>query len=286
MGADTQTVLQEAEKFSPTALIHLYVIDASNIGGGIFRFSNDCLPDGTDIVWQGNTYARYPVKADGFEFSAKGQLPRPRLVFSNLFGTFTALNRGFNDLSRAKFIRKRCYFKNLPGQPQANSNAAYPDDVYSFFRKVSQNKQQVEYELASAMEIDGPYLPARQVYANLCVWKYRSAECGYADLPVADRNGTPPPVAPTTGRGTWIASASYVAGDFVTKILDPVTLRPRYYICITPCTGSLTEPPNSAYWFEDECSKRVRDGCKLRFGATATLPFGGFPGSALLSQGA
>lgn len=33
----------------------------------------------------------------------------------------------------------------------------------------------------------------------------------------------------------------------------------------------------------DRCSKRLSDGCKLRFGSTAVLPFRGFPGLARVS---
>jgi lambda family phage minor tail protein L len=290
MSADTLIPLQEAEKLSPNAIISMFVLDATGIGGGIFRFSPLSRADGSDIVWQGDTYTRFPLKAEGYEFSTKGELPRPRVTFSNLFGVFTALNLGYQDLTRARFTRKRCYKKNLDGEAQANPNASYPDDVFFIGRKIIQNKQLVQYELVSSLEIDGPQIPARQVFSNRCAWKYRSAECSYTDIPVADRNGNPCPVALTSGRGTWSAANSYTPGEFVTRILDPITLRPRYFVNIVACAGILTEPPNETYWFEDECSKRIEDGCKPRFGPAApiphdSLPFGGFPGSRLLDTG-
>ena len=78
----------------------------------LFHAGNN-MKDSGDIVWQSNTYARMPCRADGFKYSGKGLLPRPTLVFSNLLGTITTIilrvnkTTAFIDLQRAKVTRRR-----------------------------------------------------------------------------------------------------------------------------------------------------------------------------------
>ena len=65
------------------------------------------------IIWQGNTYDKFPIAAEGFEYSGRGTLPRPTITVSNVLGTITALmstvnaTTPFNDLQGAKFVRIR-----------------------------------------------------------------------------------------------------------------------------------------------------------------------------------
>ena len=48
-----------------------------------------------NIVWAGNSYTRFPIVAEGFAFQ-RGQLPRPKLVVSNAFGTISAILQSVN----------------------------------------------------------------------------------------------------------------------------------------------------------------------------------------------
>ena len=70
--------------------------------------------DNTDIIWQGNTYQKFPCQAEGFEFDgASKSIPRPTFTISNILGTITALFATVNavtannDLNGAKFTRIR-----------------------------------------------------------------------------------------------------------------------------------------------------------------------------------
>ncbi len=159
MSTNTLPQVTESEKLSPNTIIPLYVIDATNFGAGILRFCNDSMPDGTDVAWNGDAYARFPIQVTGFDYSSRGQLPRPKISVSNVYGTFTALNKAYQDLTRARFIRRRVFFRNLDGQPGADPNAHYPEDIFFFLRKIQQTKNSVQYELASALEIDGLAIP-------------------------------------------------------------------------------------------------------------------------------
>jgi hypothetical protein len=44
-----------------------------------------------DIVFDGDTYVRLPIQAEGFEYSNTGTLPRPTLTVANLGGEISAL---------------------------------------------------------------------------------------------------------------------------------------------------------------------------------------------------
>ena len=55
------------------------------------------LKDNGEIVWAGNSYQRFPIKAEGFAISVQGQLPRPTLTVSNALGTITAILLSVNE---------------------------------------------------------------------------------------------------------------------------------------------------------------------------------------------
>mgnify|MGYP003109353024 FL=1 len=138
-----------------------------------------------NITWNGNAYTRIPVKADGFEYTNAGSLPRPTLTVANLDGTITALLLGVNDvtagndLTGAKVKRIRTLKKFLDGESAADPYATFPVEEWYIDRKATESRDFVTFELASKLDLQGKELPNRQVVANICQWKYRNPECGY-----------------------------------------------------------------------------------------------------------
>ena len=63
-----------------------------------------------------------------------------------------------------------------------------PDEIWFVDRKASENRDVVSFELASKFDLPGVMLPKRQIIANLCQWKYRSAECSYTGTDYFDIN--------------------------------------------------------------------------------------------------
>lgn len=229
------TIASDIQKPIPGQLIEMFELDATLIGGSVLRWHAGVNGLGNDMVWQGNTYSRFPVEASGFATSTKGAQARPTLRAANVSGLVGALSRSLNDLSHAKVTRRRTFAKyldavNFPGgvNPSADPNVGFPDEVWFVDRKSSENGVFIEFELSSAFDVAGVMLPRRQFIQNVCTWQYRSAECGFSGGAVADKN-------------------------------DTVTLD----IAL------------------DACGKRLAS-CKLRFGAYAELPFGGFPGCGMV----
>lgn len=193
-----EAISSEIQKLAPSAVVELFELDSTSIGGEIIRFHAGTNELRQNVIWQGNTYLRYPVQADGFEVNANGQLPRPKLTVSNVLGTVTALILAYQDLLGCKVTRKRTLAKYLDAanfeggvNPTEDDTAAFPDDVYYIDRKASETKDYVSFELASVLDLAGVKLPRRQIIQNLCVWQYRGAECGYSGPPTFDTTDQP-----------------------------------------------------------------------------------------------
>ena len=118
----SSSVISDLQKINPSSIIELFTLQLSNSLHGattIYRFhAGSSLKENGEIVWAGNTYQRFPIKAEGFAFQ-KGQLPRPTLTVSNALGTITAILLSVNetttgnDLTGATVTRIRTLAKFL-----------------------------------------------------------------------------------------------------------------------------------------------------------------------------
>jgi lambda family phage minor tail protein L len=186
-----------AQELSPGAVIELYVLDLSRFAAQVIYFHAGTNKLDSDVIWQGITYQRYPVQATGFEWKGQGTLPRPRFAVSNVTGVISALCRLYGDIVGAKVIRRRTLARyldaaNFPeGNPTADPNEYFADDVFFVNQKANENPQVVEFELAVAFDVEGVQLPRRQIIRNSCPWRYRGDGCGYAGPPVADASDNP-----------------------------------------------------------------------------------------------
>ena len=233
------SVYAELATLAPNAIIELFQLElvaAIHGTSDIYYFHAGVNANVTgNIVWNGNSYVRLPIQAEGFDYSTGGTLPRPTLSVANLGGEISALLLQANaitpgnDLGGAKVTRIRTLKKFLDGEANADPHAKFPDEIWYVDRKSAESREVVQWELASKFDMAGMMMPKRQIIANICQWEYRSAECGYT--------------------GT---------NYFNERDQSVVTLA------------------------QDRCGKRL-GSCKLRFGATAELPFGSYPGAGLVN---
>lgn len=192
-------VAPDLSDLSPTAIIDLYELEtfaALHGADATYRFHAGLTlkTPNTGVTWNGNQYTRYPIEIDGFEYLGNGQLPRPKVRVSNLFSLLSlimieinATNPG-NDLCGAKLTRIRTMARyldavNFPGNTNPygtpDPTAEAPREIFYVDRKVTENRDVVEFELVSAFDLAGVRAPKRQCIANICQWKYRGTECGY-----------------------------------------------------------------------------------------------------------
>ena len=188
----------DVQKLNPGAMVDLFELDTTELGGDILRWHNGVNQLGNDVIWNGEIYARFPIEATGFEKSSKGALPKPKVKVANVSGLIGALAKSMDDLLGSKMTRKRTMVKyldavNFPGgvNPEADPNCAFADEVWFVDRKANENGIFIEFELSAAFDVRGKKLPGRQCIQNVCLWKYRGAECGFVGGAVADKNDVP-----------------------------------------------------------------------------------------------
>ena len=143
----------------------------------IYRFHSGAnLNANGEMVWDGNSYLRFPIECTGFEFGSTGTLPRPKISISNIFGTITAIMQDVNeatvgnDLNGAKFTRIRTLARYLDaanftggtnpfGTP--DPTAEFPQEIYFLDRKVTETRDIVTWEAQSALDLVNVKLPQR-----------------------------------------------------------------------------------------------------------------------------
>ncbi len=177
------------------------------------RFHNNIKVFNSTIIWQGNTYIPAPIQATGFENSSRGTLPTPILSISSQSETGTdqlALLRyeilKLGDIIGAKVTRRRTFAKyldwdnfqvataesrlaELPDGYEPDPNAELPRDIYFIERKTTENKNTIQYQLSSILDLEGIKIPRRTIISDKCNWHYRGPGCWYQH-----REGTEDPI--------------------------------------------------------------------------------------------
>ena len=176
----SSAIVSNLQNINPSAIIELFTLALDNSLHGattVYRFhAGSSLKDNGEIVWAGNSYQRFPVKAEGFAFQ-KGMLPRPTLTVSNALNTITAIllnvnaTTAGNDLTGATVTRIRTLARyldsvNFPGNTNPlgtpDPTAEFPQEIYKIDRKSSENRETVTFELAAVFDLAGVRAPKRQ----------------------------------------------------------------------------------------------------------------------------
>jgi lambda family phage minor tail protein L len=213
--SDPLKITREVQKLEPDALIALWILDLSGLGGSTYYFHGERSTGGANLTFNGQAFVAIPITAEGFAFNGTEQNPTPTLILSNVGTIVPALIRDYEDLVGAKVTRIRTFRKHLADGSDPDGAAQFSADVFFVNRRTSDNKIAVQFELGASTDVEGITLPLRRAVANLCPWVFKGTECGYS------------------GAGTT-------------------------------------------------CAKTLA-ACKTYHGATAALPFGGFPGLSRVS---
>jgi lambda family phage minor tail protein L len=187
-------ITADVQQLEPGALIELFDVDCTAIGGDMLRFHGHL--QSTSIFWQGNEYKPWSIQAAGFEHTSDAQQPSPTLTVANLGGTISALCVFLDDMVGAKVTRRRTFAKYLDavnflaGNPTADPNEQMASELWYIEQKTGETNVQVEFTLSSALDFGGQQLPARQV-VGICQWQYRDANCGYTGTAYFDKSDNP-----------------------------------------------------------------------------------------------
>ena len=191
----TELITADVQTLEPGPKLEFWTLDASDIGGGIARFQGH---SGTNVVWQGNEFAPWPLQGEGFARTSDQQ-PTPKFTVGNVDGSISLLCMMYEDLIGATITRQTTFAKYLDainfddGNPTADPTQEFPPELWFIERKAVETPEAVEFELSSALDFGNVQLPRRQIIANQCPaqWVYRGANCGYTGPPVADIEDNP-----------------------------------------------------------------------------------------------
>jgi len=185
------TISLDIQQLEPGALVELFEVDVTPLGGDFLRFHAH-LQSGA-ITWQGNIYSPWPITAAGFGKTGDASQPTPTITVANVDGSIAALCLAYGDLVGAKVKRYRTLVQYLDGQPSADPTAEMTVELWEIEQKTGEDNVQVEFTLASALDLSGRQLPSRQVIATLCPeqWEYRGPICGWTGVTFFDKNNVP-----------------------------------------------------------------------------------------------
>lgn len=169
----------QVQKDSVQGFITLYELDASRLGGEIYRFHghNDGI-----IQWQGQDFAPIAIKADGLEMRSDGKASAPTLTIHNdiggVSGALRLLCQRYKDFAGARLK----VIHTLAEYLQSNDDHNYKVQEWYIEQKTSETYATTTFELSNPVDFEGQKIPVRNI-TSYCHWavcgRYRGEECGY-----------------------------------------------------------------------------------------------------------
>ena len=197
----TNLLQQEAQSLSPSSIINLFTLDATNIGAGVYNFCPEKELDGTSVLFGGIEYPYLNIKCEGFEWNSDGAMPRPKLSATALNDSFFSLVVSTNGAQGALLIRNRTLARFLDGHPDGGKDIKFPSDLYIIDRVTQLTKAVVVLELLTPLDLPREKIPSRIAMRDTCPFVYRRRvngawqydqtgnACPYAGSKCFDKNG-------------------------------------------------------------------------------------------------
>jgi len=168
----TNTIKSVAQSFSPGKLVELFIVDLTNVGGGITYWVNSSSATQGTITYDGNVYLPRAIKAEGFEKNTQGSLPQPTLETFADPGLRAAMLT-YKDFIGGKLTRIKTFSRFLDGEADADPDQIFPAEVWIFEQKMEAHKALIKWRLSSILEQDGILLPKRVYLKETCILEYR-----------------------------------------------------------------------------------------------------------------
>lgn len=189
---------EHIQKFDLGPRVFLYQVDLTMFGLGTLYLAPGTTGSSA-VGFGGQPYAPHPIRADGFELTTIGTLPRPTISFANLDNSFTALVEQNDDLQGGIVTRLRTYGRYLDNGAEPDGNKFLPPDIYLLSQKTKHNQSEIAWTLGAAMDQEGVELPGRPIVRDWCGHDYRrwngtafdytNVTCPYTGTSYFDENG-------------------------------------------------------------------------------------------------
>lgn len=192
------TIREHVQRFDLGDEITLYTLDLTAFGLGIVRIAPVTEAGGGVVLFGSEAYAPHPVRAEGFELTTAGSLPRPTFSISNLDNSFTALVEQNNDLHGGVLTRIRTYGRYLDNGDEPDGAATLPLDIYTLSQKTEHTMERISWSCVAAMDQEGVEIPGRTIVRDYCdhetrrwtgsAFDYTNVTCPYVGA-AKDENG-------------------------------------------------------------------------------------------------
>lgn len=246
--------LRALHGFDLGEVVELITVDATGIGGDVYRFTPAPVEGAGGVmaapVFGGVAYTVVPCESEGWDFSAGGTLPQPTLRF--------AIAREDGDAVTAAtwLLSLLASLDDLLGARVLRLRT---------LRRHLDDGADPNPQGHMGVEV---YTIARKVTqtGELVEFQLQSA---------LDLEDVLLPRRQVLNFCQWTYRTAAAGGGFdYSRATCPYTGSSRFDATGAPVATDAA----------DACGKRLAD-CKLRFGANAVLPFGGFPGAGKLAKG-
>ena len=170
MPRDTNAVFKQEKAKETNQPIFLYTIFDYDGSNDLYWAEYD-----TDIVYDGITYIRFPIKHDFIGENTQGEIDAVRVTLGNVSRLIQAYLEN-NDF-RGKKVRILQVWAN-----QLADADAYIEDIY-YIDSYTADQNNVQFSLTSKFDVLDLELPARKYSRNYCGWKeFKGPECGYSGV--------------------------------------------------------------------------------------------------------
>lgn len=241
-------------KFAVGQKVVLFQIDLTKFGGTVLYYTNEIFEERIPIQFGGNTYLHLACRMTDIVVDSQSAPAQPKFAVATAGGPVNALIQQYSDL-RGAVVRRITTFTEFLDQrpngsggveanPSADANAVVSEELYVVDRKMAANERFAEFQLKAPTDQDNVQLPKQIVRKRWCQNQYRV----FDDALPGDFAYVPP----VDGGCPW-GNVDPDGGDYYDEFDQPTTKA------------------------NDRCSKQMT-GCLVRYGQTAALPFGGFPG--------
>jgi lambda family phage minor tail protein L len=239
----TAELRSELASLSPSSVIELYEIETSaRLHGSneVYRFTStvNATYGLSEIEWNTYKYWPFPIEAEGFSYSGKGTLPRPTVRVANTEGAITSILAEVNAYNPGNDLIG-AKFTRIRTLARFLDHSNFTGNVNPYGTPDPLSTMPDE-----VYYVDRKSMECRDLVEFELVARY-------------DLTGIRAPKRQCLKRCGWIYKGDgcgYRGSDF------------------------FDENDNRVYSAsEDKCGHRLTS-CKARFGQTAQLPYGGFPG--------
>ena len=143
--------------------VELYIVDATSLGGPVWRFCPATVNGATSVSFGGQTFTAMPISGSGWQSALDQAPPQPLLKLSNVTRYLTPYLTTYKDLVGATVTRLQTFDKYLDSGSNPDGTQVFGTGVFVIIQKIMQTKLELQFKLSSVIDQPQIKLPRRQL---------------------------------------------------------------------------------------------------------------------------